>query len=327
MSGRFGTTARIVLGLVVSAVCLWLAVQRAPIAELMEAPSQINYWWVLLASSGTVISLWARGCRWRSLLADRGTKMEYFWAQSIGSLLTNVFPLRAGEAGRVLVVSRRIGVPLVQVGASLVLERALDLAVVLGLLAALLLIMDVPWPVTATGLGLGAALAVAGLGVIVLLLFGRRLTGLVDLVADRLPARLAHLLRDTWSHVLTALDPLRDVWVVAKVVGWSLATWVTSVAAFRALDCSSRRSRSQPSRSAWRCHRARVSSACSTSSGSRRWKPRSRTAIRPRRRSSSRCSITLPTTYRPRCSAWSAWPVSVSRCGRSVAPRPRSPPS
>jgi uncharacterized membrane protein YbhN (UPF0104 family) len=101
MSGRAGTTARVVLGLVVSAVCLWLAIQRAPIAELMAAPSQINYWFVLISAVMTVLSLLARGCRWRTLLADRGTRMEYFWAQCIGSLLTNVFPLRAGEAGRV----------------------------------------------------------------------------------------------------------------------------------------------------------------------------------------------------------------------------------
>ena len=65
--------------------------------------------------------------------------MEYFWAQAIGSLLTNVFPLRAGEAGRVVIVSRRVGIPLVQVGASVVVERAVDLAAVMSMLAALLL--------------------------------------------------------------------------------------------------------------------------------------------------------------------------------------------
>jgi uncharacterized membrane protein YbhN (UPF0104 family) len=232
VSGRVGTTARVVLGLVVSAVCLWLAIQRAPIAELMAAPAQINYWFVPVAALATVLSLWARGCRWRTLLAERGTRMEYFWAQCIGCLLTNVFPLRAGEAGRVVIVSRRIGLPLVQVGASLVVERILDLSVILGLLAVLLLIMDVPWAVTATGLGLGAALVAVVLGMLVLLIFGRRLTGLVEMVAVRLPGRLAELLRDTWAHLLTAVEPLRDAWVVGKVVGWSLLIWATSVASF-----------------------------------------------------------------------------------------------
>ena len=232
MSGRFGTAAKIGLGLAVSAVCLWLAIGQAPIAELSEVLGQVNYWWLLPAALGNVISLWARGCRWRTLLANQGSRMEYFWAQSIGCLLTNVFPLRAGEAGRVLLVSRRVGLPLVQVGASLVLERAVDLAFVLSLLAALLLLLDVPWPIAATGLALGVALLVAWLGMLVLLLFGRRLTGLVERVALLLPERFGRLALVAWSHVLTALEPLRDVRKVALVVGWSALIWLVTVLAF-----------------------------------------------------------------------------------------------
>jgi uncharacterized membrane protein YbhN (UPF0104 family) len=232
VSARFGTAARIGLGLAVSAVCLWLAVGQAPVAELAAILGQVNYWWLVPAALGNVVALWARGCRWRVLLADQGTRTEYFWAQSIGCLLTNVFPLRAGEAGRVVIISRRIGLPLVQVGASVVLERAVDLAVILSLLAGLLLIMDVPWPVTATGLALGAALVVAWLGVIILLLFGRRLTGLAERVAGRMPERFGRLTLDAWSHVLMALEPLRDVRVVAEIVAWSAAIWATTIAAF-----------------------------------------------------------------------------------------------
>lgn len=232
MNGRLGTTIKIGLGLVVSAVCLWLAVRNAPVSELMAAPANINYGWVIVAALMTVASLWARGCRWKVLLGERGTNMEYFWAQSIGSLLTNIFPLRAGEAGRVVIVSRRVHIPLVQVGASVVLERAVDLSVILGLLSAVLLFMDVPWQVTASGLALGAALAVALAGVGVLLVFGSRLTGLVEVVAARLPLRFRQLALDTWGHVLVALEPLRDVLVVTKIVVWSVVVWITGVAGF-----------------------------------------------------------------------------------------------
>lgn len=229
---RLGTGARIGLGLIVSAVCLWLAIRQAPIDELGGMLGQVDYWWLLPVTLGNVLSHWARGCRWRILLGNRGTRMEYFWAQAIGSLLTNVFPLRAGEAGRVVVISRRVGLPLVQVGASLVLERAVDLAVVMSMLAVLLLVMDVPWQVTAAGLGLGAAMLVAWVGVLVLLLFGRRLSGLVETLAGRLPERLAKLAVDTWTHLLVAIEPLRDPRVVAAVVGWSLVNWGAAIGTF-----------------------------------------------------------------------------------------------
>ena len=232
MNSRLATTVKFALGLVVSAACLWLAISNAPIAELLAAPSHINYFWVAVAALTVAASLWARGCRWKVLLGGRGTNMEYFWAQSIGSLLTNVFPLRAGEAGRVVIVNRRIGIPLVQVGASVVLERAVDLAVILTMLTVLLLIMDVPWQVTATGLALGAAMAVAWIGVVVLLVFGARLTVVLELVAGKLPRRFGQLTMDTWGHVLTALEPLRNLRVVVQIVVWSTFVWFMGVAGF-----------------------------------------------------------------------------------------------
>jgi len=225
-------TLNIVVGLLVSAVCLWLALRQAPLAELGAVLGQVTYSWLAAAVAMNVFSLWARGCRWRVLLANQGTRMEYFWAQCIGSMLTNIFPLRAGEAGRVVIISRRVGLPLVQVGASLVLERALDMAVLLSLLAALLVVMDVPPAVTATGLALGAAVAVAWVGIVVVLVLRHRLTGLVRLVASWLPARVAPLLLVAWEHVLTALDPLRSIGVVARIVGWSLAIWAAGIGTF-----------------------------------------------------------------------------------------------
>jgi uncharacterized membrane protein YbhN (UPF0104 family) len=232
VGGRRRASLNIGLGLIVSAVCLWLAVQQAPISELGEVLGQAQYQWLGLAVILNVFTLWARGCRWRVLLTNQGTRQEYFWAQCIGSMLTNIFPLRAGEAGRVVIISRRVGLPLVQVGASLIVERALDMAVLLSLLAVLLLVMDVPWGVAATGLALGAAVAVAWVGVVVLLVFRRQATILVELVAVRLPDRLAKLVRLVWTGVLTALEPLRSIRVVARVIGWSLLIWAAGIGTF-----------------------------------------------------------------------------------------------
>ena len=229
---RLGTGFKIGIGLVVSTVCLWLAVRQAPFAELGDALGQVNYWWLVVAALAGVVNMWARGCRWRILLAERGTRMEYFWVQCIGALLTNVFPLRAGEAGRVVIVNRRLGLPLVQVGASVVLERAVDLGAVLSLLAIMLLVMDVPWAVAAAGLALSAGLVGAWVGVLVLLLLGRRLTGLVETLARRLPSRFEQLALDAWGHVLTALEPLRQPGVVLWVLLWSAVVWLATAAQF-----------------------------------------------------------------------------------------------
>jgi uncharacterized membrane protein YbhN (UPF0104 family) len=226
---RFGMTARIGLGLAVSALCLWLALRQVPLYELFDTLAQVNYRWLLPSVIGNILVFVPRGYRWRALLANRGTASEYFWAQAIGALLTNVFPLRAGEAGRVVIISRRIGLPLVHVGASLVLERAADLIVVLGLLAALLLIMDVPWAIAATAVVLAGATALALWLVAMMILFGRRLTPVAQMLAKRLPERAGVLGFAAWINVLDALEPMRNARVVAQVAAWTAMIWIVLI--------------------------------------------------------------------------------------------------
>lgn len=223
---------RIWIGVGVSVACLWLAVSQAPLGLLADGLRQVNYWWLVPAGLANLLVNWARGCRWRALLANRGPQEEYFWAQAIGIAVTNLLPLRAGDAARMLILSRRAGLPLAQVAASLVLEWLTDLAVVLALLTGLLLLMDVPPAVTVTGLALGALLVLASTAVIVLLLFGHRLTGLVERVAGRLPDRSARWGLETWRHLLTTLEPLHDLRMVLQVLGWSTLLWVTGICSF-----------------------------------------------------------------------------------------------
>ena len=132
---RLVVSARILIGLAISGLCLALAFGNVPLDDLGEALSRANYWWLGPAAVAQLLSILARARRWQVLLLDRAGFVELFWAQAIGFLGTNIFPLRAGEAARVLVASRRAHLPLVQVSASAVLERILDVATVLALLA------------------------------------------------------------------------------------------------------------------------------------------------------------------------------------------------
>jgi uncharacterized membrane protein YbhN (UPF0104 family) len=220
------------LGLVVSAICLWLALRQVPLDELLDAVQSVNYWWVSLAFAANIVSLVTRGFRWRVLLGERGSVAEYVWAHAIGGLLTNVFPLRAGEAGRVVIISRRLHLPIVQVAASVVLERAADMVIVLGMLATMLLLMDVPWPIAATGLALALAIGAALPCLGVLMLFGQRLTPGVEWITSRLPSRLGKIMLATWSHVLQAVQPLRDPLVGLQVAVWSVITWLIWIGMF-----------------------------------------------------------------------------------------------
>lgn len=220
------------LGLAVSVLCIWLSFRSTSFSELGDALQHINYWLLIPLVAGNVLSLMVRGYRWRVLLADRGAVREYVWAQAVGCLLTNIFPLRAGEAGRVVLLSRRIGIPLVQVGASVVLERAADLLAVLGMLAVMLLVMDVPWAIMATGLILAAATAAACLGIAAVLLFERPLSRVVGAIGGRLPPRAGRLVLDIWVNALAGIAPLANRRILGLLVFWTLLMWVGSIGVF-----------------------------------------------------------------------------------------------
>jgi uncharacterized membrane protein YbhN (UPF0104 family) len=55
-----GAGARIALGVVMSALCLWLALRQAPLDELLAAAHEVNVWWIGPAVVGNVLSLGTR---------------------------------------------------------------------------------------------------------------------------------------------------------------------------------------------------------------------------------------------------------------------------
>lgn len=232
MKQSLGTSARVGVGLIVSVLCLWLAVRQVPLTELLDTLGHVSYGWLVPVVIGHVMVFLPRGYRWRVLLKNRGGVAEYALAQATGTLLNNVFPSRAGEAGRVVIISRRVNLPLVHVGASVVFERAADMIVVLVLLSTLLLIMDVPWPITATGLALAITLLVAILGILVLTLFGQGFSPCVQKLSERLPARCSRFTITAWAQLLVALEPIRDLRVLGQVAFWSAVIWIMGIAMF-----------------------------------------------------------------------------------------------
>ena len=98
-----------------SAAALWLAARNAHIDDVRSAVGRANFVW-LLAYPVICIGLnILRGEIWRRLLERRVTTVQAFWAYSVGFLANNVLPFRVGEAARVVVLSARGGVPVIDV--------------------------------------------------------------------------------------------------------------------------------------------------------------------------------------------------------------------
>jgi len=94
-----------------------------------QAVISINYWILAGGASLLIFSNVIRAARWKILLSPQKTigSKYLFEATMMGYMGNNVLPFRLGEVLRAMVVSKRHDLKVSGVGASIVVERGLDM--------------------------------------------------------------------------------------------------------------------------------------------------------------------------------------------------------
>ena len=204
---------------------------------------------IALALLATLSTYVVRAIRWRYLLAPLGRVgfVAALRATIIGFAATSLLPGRVGEILRPYVLAKHEDLSLSAVVATAVLERLLDLAVILAMFGISVVAFD-PGFLAAdrgllSGVRLGAAVAAAVAGATLVLAFAAagdpaRIGRLVERVTRVLPQRLSEAVRRVSRRFVDGLAVLRRpgllLWATAwSVVLWSLITaalWLTSVA-------------------------------------------------------------------------------------------------
>lgn len=219
---------RIAVSVAISAVFLGFAVRGVNWNEALAALGSANYLWVVLMLPVTVWTLYIRAQRWRVFLHAVGTApmRALVSATNIGFLANMVLPLRIGEVVRPVLLSRRAGLPLSGVLASVLLERIFDMFTVLFLFGVSASLVDVSPQVRQWGWMLsGLAMAVAA--VIVLIRMQERLAlRIARGIADLLPARLGGQAYGFAQGFVKALEMLDSPAAYLRAFGWSLYLWL-----------------------------------------------------------------------------------------------------
>lgn len=227
----------LVASVIVSGVFLWLALRDVPLDEVIEGIRQADIGWVLLSMLGIIGSLSTRAVRWRGLLDNRISFMQAFHILNI-TMLLNLLPLRAGELARTLLATRS-GVPIVTAATSIVIERLIDVVIVVLMLAvSLSRLPSAPATVGQAAALFGAAALVA---FVVLIIFARY-PQIAHRVLEWLEARVPLVARlngrKRADEVLDGLRPLTQGRHALHATVWTLIAWSTSVFTFYALERS-----------------------------------------------------------------------------------------
>jgi len=121
-------------GLLVSLIFLFFALRGLHFERIIEVVKLARLTWLWAVIPVYFLSLWFRSLRWHYLLLpikNIRTK-ELYGIMAIGYMGNNIFPARAGEVLRSIVLKHKQNVPIAATLASIIIERILDGVVMLG---------------------------------------------------------------------------------------------------------------------------------------------------------------------------------------------------
>src|SRR5512143_2890087 len=121
-------------GLVISAVFLYFFFLGLRPAEVWKSLQSAQYVWILPGIAVYFVGVWVRSWRWHYLLRPlkKIPTSTMFSIVTIGYMGNNIYPARAGEVLRAVILKRKEGVPISASLATIIVERIFDGVVMLA---------------------------------------------------------------------------------------------------------------------------------------------------------------------------------------------------
>ena len=124
----------IILGVVISALFLWLSLRGLNLADVWGIIGEAEFIWLLPSVAVYFIAVWIRSWRWHYLIKPlkEVPTTTMFPITVIGYMGNNIFPARLGEVLRAVFLKRRENVPISASLATIIVERIFDGVVMLA---------------------------------------------------------------------------------------------------------------------------------------------------------------------------------------------------
>lgn len=121
-------------GVVISLIFLYFALRGLGLEDLGSALAEANYWWLIPGVVVYFLGVWVRAWRWHYLLRPLKSisTRSMFPIVAIGYMGNNIYPARAGEVLRAVILRRREGIPVSASLATIIVERVFDGVVMLA---------------------------------------------------------------------------------------------------------------------------------------------------------------------------------------------------
>jgi glycosyltransferase 2 family protein len=227
------------IGVLVSIVFAYLAVRDVQLGDVWDGLRSSNYLWLVPAVAMLAVTALIKAIRWRYLFAPetRPPTEPVVTSVLVGYFFNSILPLRAGEVARVVALRRRAGTSIAESSATIIIERAYDVLILL-----VLLFVTAPWLPEVTWIDTAAALAIALSATVVVAMIVLAVWGLRPLHFVLRPlARLPHLSTERVERLGASLGQglaaLQRPSLVLAAIGfttlgwlaWAASTWLLMI--------------------------------------------------------------------------------------------------
>ncbi len=228
------------VGILISAVFLYLALNKLQLGEFWLALQKANYWWLIPGVAVYFVGVWVRSWRWHYMLRPlkKIPTATMFPIVAIGYMGNNIYPARAGEVLRAAVLKQREGVPISASLATVVVERIFDGVVMLAFV-----FLNLPELARLTGVSLeiaglsisipqlavlGTVVFVGALGVFMLAaMFPKPTEKIVDWAIQRVvPQKFKLQTQNISLRFLTGLESLRSPFEALMILFTTVIIWL-----------------------------------------------------------------------------------------------------
>ena len=225
---------QLLLGVGVSALCVWLSMRGVDIPGVIYALRNASLPGFVFVMAVTIFGFWLRAVRWQYFI-DAGRPIgvgSLFSATMIGFMANNVLPFRLGEFVRPWALARRERLSKTTLLATVVVERAVDMLTLLGIFGASMLVHPIAATTDAGRMVQGGAWVLVALCVVLtaFVVAAERNRGLahrlVSLVAAPFPGRGKERVAHALERFLVGLGLFRDLGRLSVVFALSFAMFL-----------------------------------------------------------------------------------------------------
>ncbi|MBX3662266.1 MAG: flippase-like domain-containing protein [Burkholderiales bacterium] len=229
-----------IIGLVVSLAALVWLVTKYDFGEMLPHVRSASYVYLLPIPAVLMINFLLRAIRWRMLYAtgQRAALSDFFSVMMIGNLFNNILPARGGEFVKIYLLGKIAALSKSRILATVIVEKAADLLIAIGLLAVLLLTYPVPEWARKAGLVVAVIALCATAFIVTVGLIGESVARRIALLAGPSPrplfVRFEHVVRQVSIGFTGLMSPARVVYFI----GCSAVIWALEIGVMYAVACA-----------------------------------------------------------------------------------------